>query len=111
MNPLMRVSRWWDGVLERYDSKPRVLKIGISAAIALFFYALPLLRPPVITTNSIDFGGVMFSVVAFSLVALFLVGVISRAYRAKSSPSVVFSARRVSATQPERSASRARKPF
>jgi branched-chain amino acid transport system permease protein len=70
MNPLMRVSRWWDGVLERYDSQPRVLKIGISAAIALFFYALPLLRPPVLTTNSIDFGGVMFSVVAFSLVAL-----------------------------------------
>jgi len=69
-NPLVRVSRWWDGVLERYDSRPRVLKIGIGAAIALFFYALPLLRPPIITTNSIDFGGVMFSVVAFSLVAL-----------------------------------------
>ncbi|MBO9520404.1 MAG: branched-chain amino acid ABC transporter permease [Nocardioidaceae bacterium] len=33
-------------------------------------YAMPLLRPPIITTNSIDFGTVMFRVIAFALVAL-----------------------------------------
>jgi branched-chain amino acid transport system permease protein len=36
----------------------------------LFVYSLPLVRPPIVTTTDIDFGGVMFSVAAFALVAL-----------------------------------------
>src|SRR4051812_21005773 len=36
----------------------------------LLAYALPILRPPVITTTGSDFGGVMFSVAAFALVAV-----------------------------------------
>jgi branched-chain amino acid transport system permease protein len=56
--------------VDRYDRLPRIAKALIVFLVALFFYALPLLRPPLITTNSIDFGGVMFRVIAFSLVAL-----------------------------------------
>jgi branched-chain amino acid transport system permease protein len=69
-SPLLRIGAWWDGVVDRYDRLPRIAKALIVFLVALFFYALPLLRPPLITTNSIDFGGVMFRVIAFSLVAL-----------------------------------------
>jgi branched-chain amino acid transport system permease protein len=69
-SPLLRIGAWWDGVVDRYDRLPRIAKALIVFLVALFFYALPLLRPPIITTNSIDFGGVMFRVIAFSLVAL-----------------------------------------
>lgn len=60
----------WDGTVDRYNRQPVPVKLGLVILFALFFYALPLLRPPILTTNSIDFGGVMFGVVAFALVAL-----------------------------------------
>jgi branched-chain amino acid transport system permease protein len=69
-SPLLKVATWWDGVAQRYDSQPKAIKVTLAILLALFFYALPLLRPPILTTNQIDFGGVMFSVVAFALVAL-----------------------------------------
>lgn len=69
-NPLQAFGAWWDRVADGYDRLPRIAKALIVFLVALFFYALPLLRPPIITTNSIDFGGVMFRVIAFSLVAL-----------------------------------------
>ena len=68
--PLQRLALWWDGFVDRYGRLPRSTKILLAVLFALFFYALPLLRPPIITTNSIDFGGVMFRVIAFALVAL-----------------------------------------
>jgi branched-chain amino acid transport system permease protein len=69
-NPFRMIGAWYDRVADRYEQLPRLAKALIVFLVALFFYALPLLRPPIITTNSIDFGGVMFRVIAFSLVAL-----------------------------------------
>jgi branched-chain amino acid transport system permease protein len=60
----------WDGVIDRYGALPKPARIAIVFTFGLIVYALPLLRPPILTTASIDFGGVMFSVAAFALVAL-----------------------------------------
>src|SRR5436190_14416076 len=49
---------------------PKVPKIALAVLLGVLVYALPLLRPPLLTSNEIDFGGVMFRVVAFALVAL-----------------------------------------
>ncbi len=48
----------------------RPYRIPIYILVALFFYALPLLEIPVITTPDTDFGGVLFIVATYSLVAL-----------------------------------------
>src|SRR3954451_7273962 len=69
-SPLLRFALWWDSVVDRFNALPKPSRIGLVTLFALFFYALPLLRPPIVTTNSIDFGGVMFRVIAFALVAL-----------------------------------------
>ena len=69
-NPLLRLGAWWDGVVDRYNALPRASKILLGVLLALFVYSLPLVRPPIVTTTDIDFGGVMFSVAAFALVAL-----------------------------------------
>ena len=69
-SPLRRLGDWWEGVAHGYSNLSRPAKIGIGVLFALFFYALPLLRPPIITTTQIDFGGVLFSSAAFALVAL-----------------------------------------
>jgi branched-chain amino acid transport system permease protein len=69
-NPLFAVSRWWDGVVDWYQALPRPARFLLVLLFALFVYALPLLRPPIFTTNQIDFGGVMFQVAAFALIAL-----------------------------------------
>jgi branched-chain amino acid transport system permease protein len=53
-----------------YASLPLPAKIVGVTLLLVLVYALPLLRPPILTTNSIDFGSVMFRVVAFALVAL-----------------------------------------
>ncbi|MGD9961228.1 branched-chain amino acid ABC transporter permease [Nocardioides sp.] len=70
VGPLQRLGRWWDGVVDRYNALPRAMKLVFVVAFALFFYALPLLRPPILTTNQIDFGGVLFGAAAFALVAV-----------------------------------------
>lgn len=59
-----------DRVSARYGALPRPAKIALIVLLALFFYLLPLLRPPIITTNQIDFGGVMFGAAAMALVAV-----------------------------------------
>src|SRR3954453_9658198 len=64
------ISNGWNRMMDRYSAQPRIVKIATVTALLVFVYALPLLRPPIVTTNSIDFGGVMFRVVAFALVAL-----------------------------------------
>ena len=69
-NALRSVGDAWDGVLEGYKRQNIVVRIAVLVLIALFFYGLPILRPPLITTNEIDFGGVMFQVAAFALVAV-----------------------------------------
>lgn len=58
-----RLSDWF----ARQSLAVRVL---VGLLVLAFFYSLPLLRPPLLTTNQIDFGGVMFQVAAFALVAL-----------------------------------------
>jgi len=60
----------WDDAKGRYQAMPRPARLALVVVFALFFYALPLLRPPIITTTQIDFGGVLFSAAAFALVAL-----------------------------------------
>jgi branched-chain amino acid transport system permease protein len=64
------ITKGWNRILDRYDAQPRIVRIVVVTVLVVFVYALPLLRPPIVTTNSIDFGGVMFRVVAFALVAL-----------------------------------------
>ena len=66
----MGIRQRWDNLQDRYAAQPLVVKVVAVTVLLVFVYALPLLRPPIITTNSIDFGGVMFRVVAFALVAL-----------------------------------------
>lgn len=70
LGPLQRFGFWWDGVVDGFNGLPKPTKISLVVLFALFFYALPLLRPPVLTTTDIDFGGVMFQVAAFALVAV-----------------------------------------
>lgn len=69
-NPLHALGLWWDGVVDRYNALPKPVRILLVILFALFVYALPLVRPPIVTTTDIDFGGVMFSVAAFALVGL-----------------------------------------
>ncbi|MCA1982536.1 branched-chain amino acid ABC transporter permease [Nocardioides nematodiphilus] len=68
--PVRRFGAWWDSVVDRYNAQPKGAKLAWVVLFAVFFYALPLLRPPIITTDRIDFGGVLFSSAAFALVAL-----------------------------------------
>jgi branched-chain amino acid transport system permease protein len=70
IHPLQALGLWWDGVVDRYNALPKAARILLIFLLGLFVYALPLVRPPIFTTNDIDFGGVMFSVAAFALVAL-----------------------------------------
>src|SRR3954463_3676852 len=64
------IARRWDRVVDRYNAQPKIFRILVVTLLLVLVYALPLLRPPILTTNSIDFGGVMFRVIAFALVAL-----------------------------------------
>lgn len=64
------ISARWDRVVDRYNAQPKIVKILWVTLLLVIAYAMPLLRPPIITTNSIDFGTVMFRVIAFALVAL-----------------------------------------
>ena len=57
-------------VMGRIDALPRVVKIAAMVVIAVFFYALPLLELPLISTEGSDFGAVMFTVASYALVAL-----------------------------------------
>jgi len=69
-NPFEQLGRWWDGVVDRFNGQPKIAKIAELVLFALLIYALPLLRPPLITTDRIDFGGVMFGCAAYALVAV-----------------------------------------
>ena len=55
---------------DRVDGLPRSAKIGFMVLAAVFFYALPLLELPFISTPDTDFGGVLFIVSVYVLVAL-----------------------------------------
>lgn len=55
---------------ERLTSLPKPVKIALWLALVLFFYVLPLLEPPLISTPGADFGGVLFTVTIYMLVAL-----------------------------------------
>lgn len=67
---LRAVGARWDALLDRFNALPVLARAALITLFVLFFYALPLLRPPLITTNDIDFGGVLFSAAAFALVAV-----------------------------------------
>jgi branched-chain amino acid transport system permease protein len=55
---------------DRVDGLPRWVKLVLMVLAALFFYALPLLELPFISTPDTDFGGVLFIVSVYVLVAL-----------------------------------------
>lgn len=57
-------------VTDRWDGLPRWKKTLFFVAIAVFFYLLPIIEPPIITTPDSDFSGVLFTIAAYSLVAL-----------------------------------------
>jgi branched-chain amino acid transport system permease protein len=64
------VGQRWDAMVDRYNAQPIGRKAVFIFLALLLCYALPLLRPPIITTNQIDFGGVLFECAGFALVAL-----------------------------------------
>jgi branched-chain amino acid transport system permease protein len=64
------IRRFLDRMGQRYAALPRPARVALIVLLVVFFYLLPLIRPPVITTEQIDFGGVMFGVAAFALVAV-----------------------------------------
>jgi branched-chain amino acid transport system permease protein len=70
LNPLQRLALWWDGVVDRFNALPKASRLLLILLFGLFVYALPLLRPPLIATDRIDFGGVMFGCAAYALIAL-----------------------------------------
>src|SRR5262245_9884429 len=55
---------------ERIIALPRPVKILLLVLVALFFYALPLLNIPILTTPDVDFGGVLAIVSGYVLIAL-----------------------------------------
>jgi branched-chain amino acid transport system permease protein len=55
---------------ERFGALPKPVRIIAMVALALLFYALPILEPPFISTPDSDFGAVMFAVATYALVAL-----------------------------------------
>ncbi|GGL27926.1 branched-chain amino acid ABC transporter permease [Phycicoccus endophyticus] len=59
-----------DRVARRYRALPGPARVALVVLLVVLVYLLPLLRPPIITTNQIDFGGVMFAIAAFALVAV-----------------------------------------
>ena len=59
------------GILgEKYRGLPKPARFVVMLLVGLLCYALPLLRPPIITTTGVDFAGVMFNAAAFALIAL-----------------------------------------
>jgi branched-chain amino acid transport system permease protein len=65
-----RIALRWVSILDRWSKLPRASRILIVLLLVLFFYSLPLLRPPILTTQETDFGGIMFSSAALALVAV-----------------------------------------
>lgn len=55
---------------DRIANLPKPAKIALMVLAALFAYALPVLKPPLITTPDTDFGGVLFLVAVYAIVAL-----------------------------------------
>ena len=70
LTPMQRVVLAWDHFVDRFNALPKGVKVAVMILLGLLLYALPLLRPPIFTTNQIDFGGVLFSCAAFALVAV-----------------------------------------
>ena len=72
MSTAVRAPRAGGGSVRGRGSRslPKPLKVLLFALLALFFYVLPLLELPIITTPDTDFGGVLFIVATYVLVAL-----------------------------------------
>ena len=58
------------GARSRWLTLPRPAKVGVLAAVLVFFYTLPLWKPPLIFTPDSDFATVLFNVSLFVLVAV-----------------------------------------
>lgn len=70
MSTVSKPAQIWGAVHDRFDELPKPAKLALIGFLIFFAFALPIIRPPLITTQQIDFGGVMFSAAAFALVAV-----------------------------------------
>ncbi|GAA5165051.1 branched-chain amino acid ABC transporter permease [Ornithinimicrobium tianjinense] len=57
-------------IREAWHRAPRPVRWLLGLLVVLFFYALPILNPPIISTPDTDFGGVLFTVAVYALVAI-----------------------------------------
>jgi len=64
------IATGWAGFTERFRALPKPARVGVWILVGLFFYALPLVRPPIITTTDNDFGNVLYTSAIFALVAV-----------------------------------------
>jgi branched-chain amino acid transport system permease protein len=69
-NVMGRFALGWVRMQERWKALPKASRLLVVILVALLFYALPLLRPPILTTEQTDFGGIMFASAALALVAV-----------------------------------------
>ena len=65
-----RLSSFSLDVRQRFSAMPKPLRLLFLLAAALFFYALPVLNLPGLSTPDTDFGGVLFTISVYVLVAL-----------------------------------------
>ena len=70
MNALQTVRDGWRSGADKFARQPFFVRFLVLVLVVLLVYALPIVRPPVITTTGTDFGGVLFTCAAFALVAL-----------------------------------------
>ena len=70
MSQVMSKTRPAPRAAGRWQALPKPVKVLVWIAVALLFYALPLLNPPLLSTPDSDFGSVMFTVASYGLVAL-----------------------------------------
>lgn len=65
-----RLAVGWVRLQDRWSGQPRAIRLLVVVLAALLFYAMPLLRPPILTTEQTDFGGIMFASAALALVSV-----------------------------------------
>jgi branched-chain amino acid transport system permease protein len=70
MNVVTKAGLAWNRGLDRFARLPFLARFAVLLLGIVLVYSLPLLRPPIITTQGTDFGGVLFTCAAFALVAM-----------------------------------------
>lgn len=58
------------GIGRRFRALPKPVKFLLAAALVVLIYLLPIINPPLITTEDSDFASVLFSCAVYALVAV-----------------------------------------